>query len=147
MITSGAVSGRQSRMSCTANFTRGPANSAARVIISGEESRPRTCAPGQRSASEAVRFPGPQPRSITTFGSAALTRLSRSTNGRERSSANSKYVSGFQTVTGTPAKYRDVKLRPDDQAEDRLGRDGEERQDQLVGTSGQPHALIRFGLC
>ena len=43
--------------------SRGPAS-----IISGLESTPRTSASGQRSASSAVRLPGPQPRSTTVAG-------------------------------------------------------------------------------
>src|SRR4029450_234619 len=109
---------------------------AARVIISGDESRPRICAPGQRSATEAVRFPGPQPRSITTFGSAVLTRLSRSTNGRERSSANSKYLSGFQTVTGTPGNIVMSNYVPMIQPKIGSGRDGGEARATRKHTSG-----------
>ena len=43
--------------------------------------------PGQRSASSAVRLPGPQPRSTTVRGSSAPIRATRSTKGRPRSSA------------------------------------------------------------
>src|SRR5215207_5551490 len=72
------------------------------MIISGDESNPTICAPGQRSANEEVSWPEPQPRSTTNLGSTARTLLNRSTNGRERSSANSEYLLGSQTVTDAP---------------------------------------------
>ena len=40
-----------------------------RAIISGLESRPTTRAPGHRGREQAVRLPGPQPRSTTSAGS------------------------------------------------------------------------------
>ena len=42
--------------------------SRALAIISGDESTPTTVASGQRSASDAVSWPGPQPRSTTIEG-------------------------------------------------------------------------------
>ena len=76
----------QSRRSATSKAIR---SSVARAlaIISGLESRPRIAASGQRSASRAVRLPGPQPRSTTVRGSVAAIRAISSTNGRPRSSA------------------------------------------------------------
>ena len=60
----------------------------AASIISGELSTPHTVADGQRSASRAVRLPGPQPMSTTYPGSSAPTLASRSKNGLERSPPN-----------------------------------------------------------
>src|SRR5688500_9786879 len=72
------------------------------MIITGDESSPTICARGQRPAGEEVSWPEPQPRSTTNFGSTARALLNRSTNGRERSSANSEYLLGSQTVTDAP---------------------------------------------
>ena len=60
MITSRS-SRDASQQILTSNLTCGPANSAARMTVSGDESRPTICAPGQRWANEAVSWPGPQP--------------------------------------------------------------------------------------
>ena len=57
------------------------AGAGASSIISGEVSSPRTSASGQRSASVAVRLPGPQPEVDDCGGSLAGTRASRSTKG------------------------------------------------------------------
>ena len=77
----------------TVKVTREP-RARARPIISAEESRPSTCAPGHRIASPAVNGPGPQPRSITRAGSSAPTRAIRSAKGRDRSSEKRSYWSG-----------------------------------------------------
>ena len=76
----------QSRRSATSNATAGVVSRAV-SIISALESRPATCASGQRSTSRAVRLPGPQPRSTTEVGLSAPTRATSSTKGRPRSSA------------------------------------------------------------
>src|SRR6516162_4191815 len=70
----------------------------AASIISGELSTPHTVAAGQRSASRAVRLPGPQPMSTTYPGSSAPTLASRSKNGLERSPPNRRYRAASHMV-------------------------------------------------
>src|SRR5579859_6899586 len=76
----------------------------AASIIAGELSTPHTRADGQRSASKAVRCPGPQPRSATNSGRWAPTLASRSTNGLARSSPNRRYWVASH-MTADPLHY------------------------------------------
>src|SRR5690606_2450993 len=76
----------------------GTATSRVASIISAEESTPVTRAAGQRSASVAVRWPGPQPRSTTVVGDRCATWATRSWKGRARSASNFRYCPGSQLV-------------------------------------------------
>src|SRR5207237_1533472 len=74
----------------------------ASSIIDAESSRPVISAPGHRSATTPVLFPGPHPRSITVWTSAKETRATRSRHGCVRSSSNFRYWSAFQVGISSP---------------------------------------------
>ena len=69
-------------------------------IISGELSKPVMRASGQRSTRTCALLPGPHPRSITRRGAFTAMRAAKSRHGRDRSSANLRYCSGFQAGMG-----------------------------------------------
>src|SRR4051794_22411208 len=103
-MTSTGAAGSQVRASASTSSTSPPVSAHARSIISGESSTPSTFAPGHRRASSTVRLAGPQPRSTTDRGSRAPTRVTRSRNGRPRSSANRRYCSGSHRMPPPPRR-------------------------------------------
>ena len=70
----------------------------ARLIISGDESRPVIVAEGYAVARTVVEFAGPQPRSIILFGAIGGTCDRRSRAGLVRSSSNLRYWAALQSL-------------------------------------------------
>lgn len=69
----------------------------ARLIMSGDESRPVIVADGYVVARTVVEFAGPQPRSIILFGAVRGTCDRRSRAGWVRSFSNLRYWFAFQS--------------------------------------------------
>ena len=86
LLTTTSVSGLGLADSTSPTCASTP-RSLADSTISGELSHASITASGQRSASVAVRLPGPQPRSTTRRGFSAPTRDVRSKKGLPRWSA------------------------------------------------------------